>query len=52
MNMKKEKKEIEKILENMEQPKIELSKHQEAFRMTLLNTKKSAAIEKLLENKK
>lgn len=35
---------IEKIMENMEQPIIDVSSHQREFRLTLLNTKKSAIV--------
>ena len=33
---------IHDIMENLEQPTIDVNKHQREFRLTLLNTKKSA----------
>ncbi len=35
---------FEEIMENMEQPTIDVSTHQQEFRLTLLNTKKSAIL--------
>lgn len=36
-----EKDKIEKLMENLEQPTVNVSRHQQEFRLTLLNTKKS-----------
>jgi hypothetical protein len=40
--MNNEKNKIEDIMESIEQPAFDVSKHQREFRLTLLNTKKSA----------
>lgn len=40
--MSNEKNKIDDIMENLEQPIVDVSKHQREFRLTLLNTKKSA----------
>jgi hypothetical protein len=40
MDIKKDK--IEVIMENLEPPTVEVNQHQKEFRLTLLNTKKSA----------
>lgn len=40
--MSNKKSKIEDIMENMEQPTVDVAKHQREFRLTLLNTKKSA----------
>lgn len=48
MDMNNEKDKIEEILENIEQPTVDVSEHQKEFRLTLLNTKKSAIIGMLL----
>jgi hypothetical protein len=39
---------IHDIMENLEQPTIDVSKHQREFRLTLLNTKKSAITSSIL----
>lgn len=44
MNMNNEKDKIEEIMENLEPPIVDVSNHQKEFRLTLLNTKKSAVI--------
>lgn len=42
--MKDNQNELEKMMENIDQPTIDVSAHQKEFRLTLLNTKKSATI--------
>lgn len=42
MYMRTTKKDIEEIMENLEPPTIDVNQHQREFRMTSLNTKKSA----------
>ncbi len=42
MCMRKTKKDIEEIMENLKPPTIDVNQHQREFRITLLNTKKSA----------
>ena len=42
MNMNNEKDKTEKLLEDLQQPVVDVSTHQQEFRLTLLNTKKSA----------
>jgi len=37
-----EEKDLNKLLENMEQPKLDVHAHQDEFRLTLLNTKRSS----------
>lgn len=46
--MKNNRDELEELLENMEQPSIEVINHSKEFRLTLLNTKKSALVGILL----
>lgn len=42
MNMRKTNEDIEEIMENLKPPTIDVNQHQREFRITLLNTKKSA----------
>lgn len=44
MNMNKKKDKTEEIMENLEPPTVDVINHQKEFRLTLLNTKKSAII--------
>ena len=46
--MKPEKKNIEEIMKNLSLPVIDVNQHQKEFRLTLLNTKKSAFLWVLL----
>ncbi|MCZ6595808.1 MAG: hypothetical protein O6943_12965 [Bacteroidetes bacterium] len=42
--MNDEKDKIEELMENLEQPTVDVSQHRKEFRLTLLNTKKSAIL--------
>ena len=46
--MKPEKKNIEEIMKNLSLPVIDVNQHQKEYRLTLLNTKKSAFLGVLL----
>ncbi len=46
--MENERNKIEELMENLEQPTVDVSRHQREFRLTLLNTRKSAILGAIL----